>query len=59
MKIGFLYNKQKEIEAEKKAKEYYVDNRAKINNEQEKAKIATVPKKQPKKIKANLEALKK
>ena len=59
MKIGFLYNKQKEIEAEKHAKEQARRNRMRISNTQEEVKEVVAPKTQQKKIKANLEALKK
>jgi signal peptidase len=61
MKIGFLYNKQKEIEAEKNAKEEARKNRMKLQESTpiEKKEVEPEPIKQPKKIKANLEALKK
>ena len=59
MKIGFLYNKQKEIEAERHAKEQARRNRMRISNTQEEVKEVVAPKTQQKKIKANLEALKK
>ena len=61
MKIGFLYNKQKEIEAEKNAKEEARRNRIKLQESTpvEKKEVEPEPIKQPKKIKANLEALKK
>lgn len=59
MKIGFLYNKQKEIEAEKHAKEQARRNRMQMRSTPEVVEKEVAPKTQPKKIKANLEALKK
>jgi len=59
MKIGFLYNKQKEIEAEKYAQDQARKNRISARKVQEDVRDEVVHVKQPKKIKANLEALKK
>lgn len=60
MKIGFLFKKQQEIEAEKQTREEVKKNRLNLKEEKEEIVIEEPPKKkQPKKIKANLEALKK
>ena len=60
MKIGFLFKKQQEMEAEKQAREEVKKNRLNLKEEKEEEVKEEAPKKtQPKKIKANLEALKK
>lgn len=64
MKIGFLFKKQQEIEAAKKEKEEAMKNRMNLKKEPEivvetKSEEVAPKKIQTKKIKANLEALKK
>ena len=64
MKIGFLFKKQQEMEEEKKTREAVRKNRLNLKEEPkeeiiEEVKEEVPTKKQPKKIKANLEALKK
>ena len=59
MKIGFLFKKQQEMEQAKIEQEAVKMNRMNLQSMHDEEPVKKTPNKQPKKIKANLEALKK
>ena len=59
MKIGFLFKKQQEMEQAKIEQEAVKLNRMNLQSMHDEEPVKKTPNKQPKKIKANLEALKK